>query len=218
MKIEPSGVIFSDVCSIQSDRCVARQLSSPVTAVWGTPRMQINVCRPCLEEMVRLGEWEIPGRRILRRADVAAYARGGTPILVAEVRKSAEVKTPLRESAIRIHRNLIMHSGIPGTPYFLLALLPDHLYFWKGNGDAGAEREPDYEINAPEILNHYFALIAATPDRANRSQLETVIKLWLKDVAAAEESAETVPAWLRESGLSDALKNSSVEMETAIAA
>lgn len=218
MKIEPSGVILKDVCDIQTDRCVARQ-PAPITAVWTSPgRWQINVCSPCLEEQVRRGEWEIQGARIVRRADVAVYAPGRKLLLVAEVKKSADVKTPLRESAIHIHRNLITHSGIPGTLYFLLALLPDSLYLWKGNGSADAEREPDYEIKAQELLKPYFDLIATSPDQASQFQMETIIKLWLKDVVASKDASGVSTEWLRDSGLYEALKNGAVEMETAIAA
>ncbi len=35
----------------------------PITAVWGPPgQTQINVCRACLEEKIRLGEWEVRGK------------------------------------------------------------------------------------------------------------------------------------------------------------
>jgi hypothetical protein len=38
--------------------------ATKLTAVWTSPaRLQINVCRPCLEEQVRAGEWEIKGAR-----------------------------------------------------------------------------------------------------------------------------------------------------------
>jgi hypothetical protein len=171
-----------------------------------------------LGEQVRRGEWEIAGARIVRRADVAVYAPSRKLLLVAEVKKSAEVKPPLREAARRIHRNLLTHSGIPNTPYFLLALLPDSFYLWKGAGAAEAERAPDYEINAQELLKPYFDSLATSPEQANQFQLETVVKLWLKDVATAHGQSDAALVWLRETGLIDALKSGSVELETAIAA
>lgn len=218
MKIEPSGVVFVGVCDIQTHRCLATQ-PAPITAVWGSPgRWQINVCSPCLGEQVRRGEWEIEGARIDRRADVAVYAPGRKLLLVAEVKRSADVKPPLREAAIRIHRNLITHSGIPGASYFLLALLPDSLYLWKGNGQAEAARAPDYEFDAQELLKPYFELLATSSSQASQFQLETVIKLWLKDVASAKDISLAAGEGLRESGLYEALKNGIVELETAIAA
>jgi len=38
-------------------------------SVWGSPgQTQINVCRICLEEKIRLGEWEVEGARLLPHA------------------------------------------------------------------------------------------------------------------------------------------------------
>lgn len=65
MKIEPTGIIFQAKCDLKTDKCISEGPNSPVTAVWGPPgRTQINVCRPCLEEMMRLGLWEIRGARL----------------------------------------------------------------------------------------------------------------------------------------------------------
>ena len=67
-KIEPSGVTLKGVCSIQTERCTAKT-EAPITAVWGPPgQTQINVCRVCLEEKMRLGEWEVEGARLLPHA------------------------------------------------------------------------------------------------------------------------------------------------------
>ncbi len=61
MKIEPTGVVLVDVCGVQTEKCVARN-AAPVTAVWTLPaRAQVNVCRPCLEEQIRSGDWQISG-------------------------------------------------------------------------------------------------------------------------------------------------------------
>ena len=67
-KVEPSGIVLKGVCSIQTNRCTAKQ-EGPITAVWGPPgQTQINVCRMCLEEKIRLGEWEVEGARLLPHA------------------------------------------------------------------------------------------------------------------------------------------------------
>lgn len=68
MKVEPSGVVFSGVCHIQTKRCMAKEWGA-LTAVWGPPgQTQINVCGACLDEKFRNGEWQIPGARVLPRA------------------------------------------------------------------------------------------------------------------------------------------------------
>lgn len=218
MKIEPSGVIFVDVCHIQTDKCVAKQ-PAPVTAVWGTPgRLQINVCRPCLEEQVRTGEWEIQGSRIKSRADVVVYSPNRKRQLVVEVQSNPSYKKPAVEWAKQIRRNLLVHAGVPGAPYFLLALVPDHLYLWKEGYPSAPDRAPDYEINAPEVLQAYFDQLALPPHQVSEKQMEAIIASWLKDVAEAEPSADASLKWFYESGLYDALKDGLVEIQDKIAA
>ena len=66
MKVEPSGVVMVGECDVQTAKCQALT-PSPITAVWGTPgRLQINVCRACLDEKIRVGEWDVEGARVLR--------------------------------------------------------------------------------------------------------------------------------------------------------
>lgn len=219
MKIEPSGVIFTGICDIQTDRCLAKQ-SAPITAVWATPgRLQINVCRPCLEEQIRAGEWEIPGSRIPQRADVAVYSPDRKLQLVVEVKKSSQAKSPSVDLARQIHRNLLAHAGIPRTRYFLLAILPGQFYLWKESGAPDEiGRAPDYEASTSELLKPYFDRLSVPPERASEYQLETIVNAWLQDVSGAELPLDDSLNWLQESGLYDVLKNSSVEMQAAIAA
>ncbi|MBD2626143.1 hypothetical protein [Trichormus variabilis] len=69
-RVEPSGVILKDICEIQTEKCVAKDSPAAITAVWYSPgRKQVNVCRSCLDEMVRRGEWEIKGARLGCRPD-----------------------------------------------------------------------------------------------------------------------------------------------------
>ena len=64
MKVEPSGVVMMGICTIQTKQCSAKDIS-PITAVWTMPgRTQVNVCRECLEEKIKCGEWEVKGARI----------------------------------------------------------------------------------------------------------------------------------------------------------
>ena len=67
INIEPTGVVFTGVCDIQTEKCTART-TAPLTAVWSPPgRTQVNVCGACLQEMVRYGEWYVKGARIVRQ-------------------------------------------------------------------------------------------------------------------------------------------------------
>lgn len=218
MKIEPSGVILLDVCSVQTNKCIAKQ-AAPITAIWALPgRIQINVCRPCLEEQVRLGEWEIPGARIQRRIDIAVRSLNQRLILIVEVRKSSRAKIPLAVWATKIHRNLLAHSGIPPTPYFLLAILPGSFYLWKGNSALNFERQPDYEVNANEILQPYFDRLPHPPEIASDYELEALMTSWLKDISSSHLPEGPLYEWLRDSGLYEALRGGSVEMQMPVAA
>lgn len=218
MRVEPSGVIFTDICAVQTNRCVARH-AAPITAVWAVPgRLQINVCRPCLEEQVRSGEWEIQGARITRRADVAVFSSDRKLQLVVEVKKSSRAKPPLKRWAIEIHRNLQAHAGIPKTPYFLLAILPGSFYLWKESGTSAFDRPPDYEVDANEILKPYFDQLSAPLEVASEFELEAAVSSWLSDVVDAEFANDAALKWLDESGLHAVLKNGSVEMQIPIAA
>src|SRR5258705_7574917 len=109
-RIEPSGVVLIAVCAIRTENCVAKT-AAPITAVWTLPgRVQVNVCRPCLEEQVRLGEWEIRGAKIESRADVAVYSPDNKLQLVVEVKKKPRAQANLKDWATKVRRNLVAHS------------------------------------------------------------------------------------------------------------
>jgi hypothetical protein len=224
MRIEPTGVILVDVCSIQTERCLAKQPAA-LTAVWTLPgRRQVNVCRPCLEEQVRSGDWEIEGARVEKRADVAVYSADKSLQLIVEIKKRPSNKTrpskqmEFRDWAKRIHRNLLAHAGVPSAPYFLIAILPDYLYLWKDNSSSSLNAAPDYEIKAKDVLQTYFDKLSSPPDTASEHQLEAIVTTWLKDIVHAEPSEDKYLKWFYDSGLYNATKDGSVIMEARVAA
>jgi hypothetical protein len=218
MKVEPSGVVLTDICTIQTERCVAKQPAA-ITAVWTLPgRVQVNVCRPCLEEQVRSGEWEIEGAKVEKRADIAVYSPDKRLQLIVEIKKKLGEQTELREWAKRIHRNLLMHAGVPSTPYFLVAILPDELYLWKNNSPSSLDKGPDYEIKAKDILQKYFDTMPASPDAASEYQLEALVSSWLEDLVHSAPSDDHYLRWFYDSGLYDATKGGSVITEASVAA
>jgi hypothetical protein len=218
MKIEPTGIVLVDVCNVQTEKCTAKQPAA-ITAVWTLPgRLQVNVCVSCLEEQVRAGEWEIQGARIRRRVDVAVYSPDKKLQLVVEVKKKPKAKKSLRKWAAQIHRNLIAHAGIPNAPYFLLAILPGKLYLWKDHDPSSFDREPDYEIEAQEVLKPYFDQAPLPLEKASEYHLELLMNSWLKDIANAKQLTDSSLTWLQDSGLFKAIANGSVVMQTSIAA
>ena len=61
IKVEPSGVMMTGKCSVQTEKCIARSTAGRITAAWGPlpARGQIDVCGPCLRDMVRRREWTV---------------------------------------------------------------------------------------------------------------------------------------------------------------
>lgn len=218
MRVEPTGIVLEDICSIQTERCVAKAPAA-ITAVWTLPgRVQVNVCRPCLEEQVRSGEWEIEGAKIEKRADVAVYSPDRRLQLIVEVKKAPSKDTKTRDWAKRIHRNLLIHAGVPSTPYFLVLILPDYLYLWKDNSPSSFDRGPDYETSAHDILGRYRDMLPTPPERADEHQLESIVRRWLQHLVQSEPSSDDYLRWFYDSGLYDATKNGSVVMEAPVAA
>jgi hypothetical protein len=216
MNVEPSGVILFDVCIIQTERCVGKN-PAPVTAVWTSPgRTQVNVCRPCLEEKIRAGEWEIQGARVEQRVDVAVYSKEKQLQLVVEVKKNPNEKNVDSQNwATKIRRSLFAHAGIPNTPYFLLADVPDFLYLWKNREPTNYETPPDYVIKAKDVLAKYKNQIPSTSGMEQYG-FELVINSWLKELVHTKISRTKNPSlkWLFDSGLYEAIKNGSVVMES----
>ncbi len=65
--VEPSGVVMHGVCDLQTEDCTAKA-GGAITAVCGPPgQTQINVCRACLEDKMRCGEWGVEGARLRQR-------------------------------------------------------------------------------------------------------------------------------------------------------
>jgi hypothetical protein len=219
MKIEPTGVVFIDICSIQTEECVAKE-PAPITAVWSLPgRVQVNVCRPCLEEQIRSGEWEIQGAKIEKRADVAVYSPDNKLQLIVEVKKKPGARVP-KNWATMIHRNLLAHSGIPNTPYFLLAVPPDSLFLWKKSDPTNYERRPDYEIEAKKFFEKYANKLSLSPRvTSEHFYLEQLVSSWLEDLVKSNPPPDDLSyKWLYESGLYEAIKDGSVVMQATVAA
>ena len=219
MKVEPTGIVLVDTCGVQTERCLAREPAA-ITAVWTLPgRIQINVCRPCLEEQVRSGEWEIQSARIETRADVAVYSADKRLMLVVEVKSRSKANKNLREWATLIHRNLIAHAGIPSAPYFLVAILPGSLYLWKHSDSFNIDRGPDYEVDAQGVLGPYFKqLLSLGVEDASGYHLESLMTSWLKDVVNGAHLDDPSLGWLQDSGLYQAIANGSVVMQAPVAA
>ena len=122
MKVDPSGVVTIGECDLRLPGCRALT-PAPVMAILASLGREVaaTVCRSCLEEMVRLGEWEIPGAKLSRRFDLAVYDKDERLQLVVDVKNFLHKHEADPEQwATRIRRNLVRHSAVPIYVYFCL--------------------------------------------------------------------------------------------------
>ena len=162
--------------------------------------------------MVRRGEWEIQGAKIPRRYDIAVYDKAERLQLVVEVKKHPyEVATSLEKWATRIRRNQVVHSGIPNSVYFLLAIYPAPFYLW-GKEDA-PEVLPRYSFDVQAELPY---LLDSTTIPEHRQQ-EEAVSSWLTDLIDTShifEDAAEKRDWLHDSGLHKAIQGGRIVMQT----
>lgn len=215
-RVEPSGVILKDICEIQTEKCVAKDSPAAITAVWYSPgRKQVNVCRSCLDEMVRRGEWEVKGARLSPRPDITVFDAEGKIQLIAEVKKiSSTEKSEQRQRATEIRRNLLSHSAIPNTPFLLIAF-PEDFYLWKQETPNIDNKRADYHFNAKNAIKNYAQKDHIFPQEMSPQQFKLLVSDWLKDLVNSQGSKDSL-RWATRSGLYDAIKDGSVAMEVSL--
>jgi hypothetical protein len=218
MKVEPSGVIFSGVCQIQTEKCVAKE-PKPITAVWVPPgRTQIDICGACLDENIRLGEWKIEGARVagmkIRPEDVAVYAPDAKLQLVVKIKKRLGTSV---EWVTRMYQDMQAYALLPNSPYFLFAF-SDFFYIWKNASPVSELVTPDYTIETKEVLKRYLDLSYVSPkEDVNEYTLELLVTSWLEDLVKSNVSLEIPPfRWFKDSGLYNAIKNGYVVTKAVV--
>ena len=216
MEVQTTGIFVIGECDIQTERCTART-PSPITAVWAGPgRNQTNVCRECLEEMVRSGEWQIEGARVQPRPDIGVVNKYGILKLAVEVKVRPLFGHPNTDTmATRIYRNLMAHGALFPTDYFMLAFYPEPFYLWKNIGRDPSNAEPDYRFTVASVL--------AVPEHLeDRHMLDEQIAVWsvgdwLGKITSHEIAADQVePGWLVGSGLGATIIHGTVQKEPSI--
>jgi hypothetical protein len=217
MKVEPSGVIFSSICQIQTAKCVAKE-PKPITAVWVPPgRTQINICGACLDEKIRQGEWKIEGARVagmkIRPEDVAVYAPDAKLQLVVKIKKRLGTSA---EWVTRMYQNMRTYALLPNSPYLLFAF-PDFFYLWKNALPVSESNPPDFTIETQEILKPYLDLSYVSLEDINEYSLELLVTSWLEDLVKSKVSLEIPPfQWFKDSGLYHTIKNGSIVTKAVV--
>lgn len=205
MKVEPSGVVMIGECEIRTPFCTALT-PAPITAVWGVPaRRQTNVCGRCLEEMVRRGDWEIWGAKIPRKYDLAVYGRDEKLQLVVEVQNTPYKRSEELENwATRIRRNLVVHSGIPTYVYFLLAAYPAPFFLW--GADEASEAHPHYRFDVQAEMPR----LHESKTISDYQQQVDAVYSWVTALMEEPLEASEQAAWLRDSGLYEAIRGGTI--------
>ena len=150
----------------------------------------------------------------VRRVDIAVYSPDRKLQLVVEIKNKLGASA---EWVTRMRHNLLVHSFIPHVPYFLL-VLPDFFYLWTDTTPVNNLAEPDYKIDATEVLAPYLRSSQSLNDISGYG-LELLIMSWLEDTVRTELQRDTVDPnlqWLFDSGLYEAVTRGSVAVEATV--
>jgi hypothetical protein len=146
----------------------------------------------------------------MRQADIAVYDRDHDMQLVAEVQGRVGAS---QEWVREIRSNLLDAKAIPLTPYFLLAM-PDAFYLWTPSSHDDPGAAPAYRIDARAALAPYIRGFEESLETINPYSLQLLVSSWLQDLAYAESSGNA--GWLGESGLYQAIRRGSVDVDVAV--
>jgi len=150
----------------------------------------------------------------VRSVDIAVYSPDRKLQLVVEIKNKLGASA---EWVIRMRHNLLAHSFIPHTPYFFL-VLPDFFYLWIDTTPVNNLAEPDYKIDATEVLAPYLKSNQSLNDISGYG-IELLIMSWLEDTVRTELQRDTVDPilqWLFDSGLYEAVTRGSVAVEATV--
>lgn len=151
---------------------------------------------------------------MIQRPDITAYSSDGSLQLVVEINNK---KGSNAEWAATMRRNLFVHSVVPYSPYFLLAL-PDYFYLWK-NVDTLDIKLPDYTVNAKPILEPYLNNSSQNLNTISEYGLELIINSWLNkliNTALTKETVKPYETWLLDSKLYNAIKHGYIKTTATI--
>lgn len=229
MQVMPTGIIFYGVCKVQTPKCIAQDVA-PITAVLVPPgRTQVNICKPCLDELIRQGLWVVEGVRVrdMRHpVDIAVYSPNGEIQLIVEVKNRRNISSSWLK---KIYLEATNNSIVSNVPYFLLAL-QDQFCLWKRSESFVESIEPHFVMNPQKFIEPY---VAAQSLRINNAEdefrnepylviekhyhFQMVVKEWLSDIITCkgELPDELYHFWVS-SGLYEKIRNGSVEVEAII--
>lgn len=184
ISVEPSGIIMKGICSVQFPVCTAKKENSLITAVWAPPgRTQVDVCNSCLQEKIKIGDWEVKNSRLFSRADIVVISEHNEIELAVEVKLTIKDEKDM-ENIKRVYRNLMAHAAIPKAKYFML-ITGQNLFLWE-TSHFFENLEPLYKGNSKVALELVLERKINIPDYTGKT-FEDLIFEWFIKIAKSEK-------------------------------
>ncbi len=234
MKVMPTGIIFLGICKVQTPKCVAAT-GGPVTAVLTAPgRVQVNACKPCLEEQIRQGKWIVEGARVrgMRQqalVDIAVYSQDNELQLIVEIKTRLGISPDWAKEA---YSKVMDAPFLSEAPYFLLAL-PDRFHLWQQENTRGDRDSPYFVDEQPRLfLEPYLTELSMRMEDISVSDpcefrdepytvmekhfhFQHIVTEWLAAIINSS-SEKNLPDFLTRSGLYEKIVHGHVEAEAVI--
>ena len=147
------------------------------------------------------------------RSGITVVAPDLRPLLAVEVRTK---KGASPEWAADLRGEQVRHAPPAGSAAYFLVVVPDRLFLWsRAHGkDAGAL--PDYVADPRPLLGSVVDPARMDVGTVSRATLEMIVTAWLHALVHPRGArAAADGAWLRESGLSEAIRGGSVRVAAA---
>jgi len=143
------------------------------------------------------------------QSDITVLDSSGQTVLMVELKARTGTS---KDWATMYRRNLAAQGFLPKVPFFLIAT-PDHFYLWKNAPSAAVAINPDYDVDATEVLDPYYRKSNLDPQIIIGAAFELIVAAWLADVregGADNGAAQRRHRWLAKSGLLEALRGGRV--------
>jgi hypothetical protein len=142
---------------------------------------------------------------IMNGADIMVYDRDNRVVAVVEVKAARE---KLANWAANLRHQLLR--DIPdANQKFMIIIGREESYLWSGQGESAV-------VATTDLLGSYLRRINSQADHVTPEALELIVGIWLSDLTRSRIPLDhSGPAWLRESGLLDAVKDGRVEFQAA---
>lgn len=144
------------------------------------------------------------------RHDIVIQNPDGKFVAVIEVKSYKDLT---RDVATELRRNLMFHTLLPQTPYFLL-MSQDKGFLWEEAWRKGPESPPTYEFPMDNVITRYRK--SKQGEKPFGRELESLALRWLNDLAKAQILTNEEPEkTLALAGFTNSVKEGTVMVEVS---